>query len=593
MTLWNREQLQQNRDVSSQINTEFTVTTSDTIEEKSKHLKLGGELKLSLLGGNVKLRGAARYFNDTRRSFKQERLMLHYRTTTRFEQLTMNHLAQKKMDHHDVFDHDVATHVVTAVLYGADAYFLFDRMVNSSEETKKTEGALKVGLDKIIWSVGAQAELRMNEKEKAAVKQLNCTFYGDFKLPFNPSTFDDAVKVYTDLPKMLGEDGEHAVPVTVWLYPLVKLDSRAAKLQRSITTELIRSVESVIEELNVMEMKCGDLLQDTMAKSFRTFHNQVQDFQKFCNEYKRDFMTKLGSLLPEIRGGKTDIGAINALLETHEKSPFNIQDLQQWITAKEKKSNQVKAVLQQLHECVAKVDEDIDNYLLDANVENLVSYAFTCIQHTDLLLAKQKNFLYPSAIKQLSETTLDLDFQKSVENVWTFADLLCMKNNLQMFKELINSNKSQSTKFIVQSMPQTSNSPTSCILIYESGCSEASRFVPPSKPAGLNIEHVTDNSITVKLSSPCAATLKRKLLYKTKQENTWRSQPVHQDVVALQDLEEGTEYEIKCGAVGKLDYMVESDVTTCSVLNSHKDLKSTQEMRRGKYQSNDDKNEFN
>ncbi|XP_053532900.1 uncharacterized protein LOC108259935 isoform X2 [Ictalurus punctatus] len=574
ITLWDREQLQLNKDVFSQSSTEFTITTSDTIEEKTKLLKVDGELKLSLVGGNVTVNGAARYFNDTKKSFQQERLTLHYRVNTKFKQLTMNHLAQGKLDHCDVFDHDVATHVVTAVLYGADAYFVFDREVNLSEDKMNVQGELQIALDKLknICSGGAQVGLDMNENEKATVKKFSCTFYGDFMLPSNPSTFEDAVKVYTDLPKMLGQNGEHAVPVKVWLFPLVKLNSRAAKLQRNVSCDLIRAVESVIEALNIMEMKCGDLLQDTVAKSFSTFHKQVQDFQKFSFEYKRDFMTKLGSLLPEIRGGKSDINALSELLEAHEKSPFNTCDIQQWINVKEKKSKQVKTLLEQLGDLGAKVDDDIDEYVLDLNVENLVSFAFTCLQNSDNLLRKQKNYLNPSTMKNPSENTPGLHFH---EKMWTPEELMCMRNNFQTFKNLITSNKSKSTIFIVQSVPPTSDCPSSCILVYENGCSDAIPFAPPSKPACPNIEGVTDNSITVTLSSTCAATLERKLLYKMKQEDDWKSQSVHEDKITLKDLQQGTDYEIKCGAVGKLDYMVESDVTPCSVAKSQKDLKST------------------
>lgn len=277
ITLWDREQLQQNTVVRPHFKTELNITTSDTIQEKAKHLNVDSELKLSILGGNVTLSGAARYFNDSKRSFIQERLMLHYRTNTKFEQLTMNHLAHGRMDHHDIFDYDVATHVVTAVLYGADAYFLFDRDVSLEEKKKDIQGEVNIALDKLktLMSAGARVELNLNETEKAAVQKISCTFYGDFMLHSNPTTFEDTVKVYTELPKMLGENGEHAVPVKVWLFPLVKLDTRAAKLQRNITTEHIRAVESVIEALNVTKMKCGDLLQDTAATSFSTFHDQV------------------------------------------------------------------------------------------------------------------------------------------------------------------------------------------------------------------------------------------------------------------------------------------------------------------------------
>ncbi|KAM9440991.1 uncharacterized protein Hap1MRO34_026117 isoform 1-T2 [Clarias gariepinus] len=566
ITLWNREQLQQNKDVSSQVNTEFTVTTSDTIKEKSKHMKVDGELKLSLLGGNIQLSGAARYFNDTKKSFKQERLTLHYRTTCRFEQLTMNHLAEGKMDHHEIFNHDVATHLVTAVLYGADAYFVFDREINLSEETKDVHGEMKIALDKlkVLCDAGANIDLNMNENETAAVKQLSCTFYGDFMLPSNPTTFEGAMKVYAGLPELLGQNGEHAVPIKVWLYPLVKLNSSAGKLERNITSELIRAVESIIEALNVTDMKCDDLLEDTVAKTFSTFYDRVQDFQKFCSEYKQDFMKKLGSLLPEIRGGRSDISAMNELIGAHERSPFHTKHLEQWITKKEKESIQVKALMKQLHELGAEVTDDVDKYLLDLDVENVVAFAFTCLQYSDLLLGNQEIYL-----KNPSENKIGQVFQNKS---WTSNDLMCMKNNLKVFKDLITSNKSQTTKFIVQSLPQTSNDECSCILLYESN--DAVRFVPPSKPKCPNLESVTNNSIAVKLSPPCAATLERKLLYKMKQENNWKVQPVNQDIVTLTDLKQGIDYEIKCGAVGKLSYLVESYAITVKT-TSLSDLMST------------------
>ncbi|KAF5887842.1 hypothetical protein DAT39_022131, partial [Clarias magur] len=372
------------------------------------------------------------------------------------------------------------------------------------------------------------------------------------------------MKVYADLPELLGQNGEHAVPIKVWLYPLVKLNSSAAKLHRNIASELIRAVESVIEALNITDMKCDDLLEDTVAKTFSTFHDRVQDFQKFCSEYKQDFMKKLGSLLPEIRGGQSDISAMNELIEAHEKSPFNTKGLEQWITKKEKESMQVKALLKQLHELGAEVTDDVDKYLLDLDVEIVVAFAFTCLQYTDLLLGNQEIYL-----KNPSENTVGHVPQ---DKSWTSNELMCMKNNLKVFKELITSNKSQNTKFIVQNLPQTSNDDCSCILMYE--CSEAVRFVPPSKPKCPNLESVTDSSITVELSPPCAATLERKLLYKMKQETNWNEQPVNQDMVTLMDLKEGTDYEIKCGALGKLDYLVESDAITVKT-KSLRDLVST------------------
>ncbi|RXN17953.1 hypothetical protein ROHU_017612 [Labeo rohita] len=55
-----------------------------------------------------------------------------------------------------------------------------------------------------------------------------------------------------------------------------------------------------------------------------------------------------------------------------------------------------------------------------------------------------------------------------------------------------------------------------------------------------------------------------KLLYKIKEEEDWTSQTVskNQNTVILTDLRPDTEYSIKCAAVGKLNYISESDVTS-------------------------------
>ncbi len=107
------------------------------------------------------------------------------------------------------------------------------------------------------------------------------------------------------------------------------------------------------------------------------------------------------------------------------------------------------------------------------------------------------------------------------------------------------------------------NHPGSCVLLYEHGCDELVCFSPPSKPACPITEEVKGQSVVLKVvPSSCPATVELRLLYKVKQDTDWRSEPLlkDQDTVTLTDLREETEYEIKCAALGKLNYTRESDV---------------------------------
>ncbi|XP_056119684.1 uncharacterized protein LOC130097033 [Rhinichthys klamathensis goyatoka] len=560
--LWSKEQLQQNISEKPQINTVFTVTASDSIEEKSRLLNIGGCLKLSVLGGLISVSGAANYLKDTKKSFNQQRLTLHYHSTSKFEELIINRFASGDMAH---YSDDVATHVVTAVLYGADACFIFDRDVSLDEDKRVIAGEVKAALEQLkgISAGNIDASMKLNKNQKTAVQKFSCTFYGDFKLSRNPTTFEDAMKVFEDLPKMLGENKELVVPLRVWLYPLDKLFSKVVKFQHEISTGLSTDVESVIESLSTTEMKCSDLLTDTPASTFTAFHDKINDMKKNCYQCRLSLMKTLGSLLPKIRGKFIEDTALIDLLRDHEESPFERSALEQWLKEKEGESDIIKSLLTQLNDSGAMVENNLNKNLMNLEVKHLVSYTFTSLSWTDVLLSEQNTFL--------SSSTKERNEEKPEHKTWLTPEIQkIMRNNLRVFKNLIDLKDCTSAKFIIASK-EMENNPGSCILLYENGYNESVCFTPPSKPDCPIIKDIRYRQVVLKVSPPGPATEELKLLYKMKKEKDWTFQTVskNQDTVTLTDLRPDTEYNIKCAAVGKLDYTVESDVTRLTVINQN------------------------
>ncbi|KAL0168489.1 hypothetical protein M9458_036711, partial [Cirrhinus mrigala] len=530
-------------------------------ENKSRVLDIDGCLKLSFLGGLINVGGAANFLKDTKKSFNQQRLTLRYHSTTKFEELIMNHFPSGEMAH---YDNDVATHVVTAVLYGADACFVFDREVSSDEDKMEIAGEVKVAF-KQLKGISAGANINLNDNQKTAAQKFNCTFYGDFQLPCNPSSFEDAMKVFEDLPKLLGENKELAIPLRVWLYPLDKLFSRVVKFQHEISISLSTDIESVIESLSTTEMKCSDLLTDTPALTFTAFHDKINDMKKNCYQCRLSLMKKLGSLLPKIRGKFIEDTALIDLLNDHEKSPFERSALEQWLKEKEEESDIIKSLLTQLNDSGAMVEINLNKNLLNLEVTHLVIYTFTSLGWTDELLSKQKAYLSSTKGKNEEKSS------ESEHQTWLTPDIQkTMRNNLRVFKNLIDLNSNTSVKFIVASK-EMENSPGSCILLYENESNEAVCFTPPTKPDCPVIEDVRCRQVVLKVSPPCPVTEELKLLYKMKEEKDWTSQTVseNQNTVTLTDLRPDTEYSIKCAAVGKLNYTVDSDVTRLTVINQN------------------------
>ncbi|XP_063049400.1 uncharacterized protein LOC134443683 [Engraulis encrasicolus] len=560
ITLWNHDELQKNIDETQQPNSEFNITASDSIDEKSNSLNVSGSLKLSLLGGLVNVAGSAKYFQDTKKSHKQQRLTLQYKTTIKHEQLTMAHLGRGQVSHPNVFEEDTATHVVTAILYGASAYFVFDRQSSYDEDKKQVEGEAKIMMDKLTFLMKkAEAPFNIDEKEKSAVEQFNCTFHGDFHLPSNPSTFIEAVQVYGQLPKKLRENGEDAVPVKVWLYPLVKLDSKAAKLQRDISNRLITQSSEVIELLNKTEMRCNDLLNDSSATTFPAMEKKLQTFMQNCRHYKLEFMQKLGSVLPSIRGGGQEENALEDILKTHERSPFNSGDLDQWLTQKGKESDTIRSFLKQMEKLGVNLDEKLDDLLSNSSIRNIVSFSFTSLDQPDSSLVKQSNFLTAG----MMSASPDSDVLENRTTEWLSADTRqSMRRQLQLFEELKKLANSDDTKFIVASK-YDERYPGACIFIYEHG-SEPVPFIPPAKPATPTTSDVSCDGLTVRISEPDSATVEYRAEFKRKRETEWKTLPLQKNVqtITLSGLKPDTKYEIRATAVGKLGYSVSSDAIT-------------------------------
>uniref|UniRef100_UPI00398F8A51 neoverrucotoxin subunit beta-like n=1 Tax=Pristiophorus japonicus TaxID=55135 RepID=UPI00398F8A51 len=332
VTLWDLDALQKNVDIRSKPNTDFSIICSDSIEDKMSILDVVASLKASFLRGLVEVSGSAKYLNDTKTSKQQARVTLNYRATTRFEQLTMNQLGPNNISYPSVFDQGTTTHVVMAVLYGAQAFFVFDRQYSSSDNKHDIEGNLQVMVKKIpSFSIEGKGSVKLSDTEKQIVDKFSCTFHRDFLLDKNPVSYQDALQVYSTLPKLLADNGEKAVPLRVWLYPLSLLDSKAAQIVREISNGLVNRCQLVLDQFRDLKMSCNDLINHPAARQFHELKAKVQTFKEMCLEYQMVFQKDLAKILPSIRGtGQEESGLVD-ILERKERSPFRNSSLTSWV----------------------------------------------------------------------------------------------------------------------------------------------------------------------------------------------------------------------------------------------------------------------
>ena len=230
-TLWEPTVLQKAMDQRQQTKSHFELLSDDSLTSKIFHLDVQANLKLGVLMGLVSTTGSANFLNDHKSFNKlQARVTLKYSSTARFRQLTIKKLGTIRPPILSA----KATHVVTGVLYGTEAFFVFDQEVAPTENYQ----TVHENMQKVIKSLP-------NIYTATGLPKVQCTVYSDFQLPENPTSFQDAAKLVKKLPELA--ERSTALPIRVTLYPLSKLYSSVVKLPHEISPALVTTVESFVE----------------------------------------------------------------------------------------------------------------------------------------------------------------------------------------------------------------------------------------------------------------------------------------------------------------------------------------------------------
>uniref|UniRef100_A0A671X115 Verrucotoxin subunit beta-like n=1 Tax=Sparus aurata TaxID=8175 RepID=A0A671X115_SPAAU len=600
MTLWDHDDLVRYIRERRQHYSAFEIVASESIDDKTSALDVSASLKASFLAGTVEVGGAAKYLNHDKKSKKEATVTLKYEATTKFEQLSMDHLGAKNVKYLDDFKEWKATHVVTGILYGAKAFFVFNSDVSSDENCQKVEGMLKVMVKKIpSISIGGEGSLKMKTEEKESVEKFSCNFHGDFLLDKTPSSFQDAVKVYQSLTKLLGANGENAVPVKVWLLPLIQLHTSAPTVVREVSPMFIEEMQAVLENLKEVEMRCNDALK-TAAQQFSEIGRKIKTFKDMCSGFKLEFQQKLAKKLPAIRGGgEEENNVFKEILKKIHSSPFNSKDLNEWMECKEREIytlNSFTSVMKNTK--IIPSQSDVNKEILSA--DHAVCFFFTSLgSHEPYLSALSKhlgqtpkpeetresgthdvekeqwNASKEVTDEMMSKAKVSSDFaETSNENnphkpdnpkVFRTGDVErekwyaskkvtdAMRHKAKLFGDFAEANKeNKHIKFLAAGSTDETQEGSS-IVLYENGFPVTENFEPPSKPETLTVGDINHNSVTLKISPAkfgAENITSYSVEYCVSGQDGWIEKTIAEDEeVTVSDLSPNTEYKFRCRAV--------------------------------------------
>ncbi|XP_069026093.1 cytolytic toxin-alpha-like [Embiotoca jacksoni] len=550
MTLWDRNELMKDIGETPQSHVDFKMVASDSIEDKSSALNVDASLKASLLGGLVNVGGSAKYMNDNKTSKNQARVTLKYEMKTTFKELSMNHLGRGNVKHSDVFDKGLATHVVTAIVFGAQAFFVFDREVSEKEDHQDIQGNLEGMINKLrTLALEGEGSVKMEEKDREHDHKFSCRFYGDFSLQKIPTSFQEAVDICQSLPNLLGPNGENAVPMTVWLLPLTSLDSSAAKLVRQISVELVQDCQRVLEDFTELEMRCNDELRTTAAKQFPQIGEKLKAFKEMSSQFKLKFQQTMANKLPSIRGGGEEESELAEILRKHHYSPFNSRKLNEWMDCKENEIDTLESFINTIKNTKIIPSQKLFKELLSP--DHVVCFFFTSLGRAELYLSALSDYL-KGTTKPDDPQESHTDYAEK-EPWYASAEIAEMKKKAKVFSDFAEANeKNKNIKFLTVGLTNETQK-GSTIYLYKDGRSVSENFEPPSKPETVTVGEINHNSVTLKISPPRFGeenVTSYSVEYCVSGDDGWQQKTESKaEEVTVSDLRPNTKYKFRCRAV--------------------------------------------
>lgn len=335
-SFWNEDVRKSVTEVSKKT-TDFKVAVSDTFEQRSKLMDISAEVSLTLYG-TAKLAGSAHYLNARSSSTKTSSVTLKLRTTDRYERLNENQLSE--ISYSKNLDIKQATHVISHITYGNDAYFKFEKQMEKGQSKDEVQGALDVSVQMGIGKISGKGEVDTNTQGETDKTSIKCEFNGDFALTTIPTTFESAMKVLEEILSEKHKNERTAVPISFSLIPLYQLDSNASRSVRSISHA---AVEKATMLKNYQE-RCLQELDDLLTSEiFRD--NHYGEVRKFISEVRRLFSgndskykQKLMDILPKIKGNELNEQSksrvsendLLKLVSEFEESSFGEAKFRQW-----------------------------------------------------------------------------------------------------------------------------------------------------------------------------------------------------------------------------------------------------------------------
>ena len=299
----------QDEDVVKQIDSKNIVILPPhaTFSEKAAALGLSESERISILAGLVPPTGSIRYCTDYRNDSSKATTVIKFshrsETRTRDFRALCSQLTSLPKN---------ATHIVTGIELGFDAFFVFEVNVEEGVTRKNTQSRLEIFLSGLIGDFGPEENLDSEFGSK-----ISCQFFGDSSSETASMSLEDAMDAIKTLKNNSSPRG---FPKVVYLHPI--RDIKIVQIPEGKVDQLDTLVFAYKSVAKDIEKVLNPATPDETAGDLNMLKHLAQTVTRTLSE-------DLNWLIPKIRNGKNSWDDFDQLIPKYIDGGISPEDFRQ------------------------------------------------------------------------------------------------------------------------------------------------------------------------------------------------------------------------------------------------------------------------
>jgi len=325
--------------------TSIQFNTESSLSKRLDFLDVNvdAKFKYARVGMSMEIEGSFRYLSDKPTSTKSVKYAAKFSTRSIRESLDVFNSKMANTAHHRIFggldgkceECKIATHVVSSITYGADAFVSFESFYKNSAEKEEIIVGLKGFLEiKSADTIRAEVEgnLNITDIEEEVKSRTVVKVYGDLRMDRSiPQTPDEAMKFIRELPALtdtLVENNGIGVPMEITLTPLSWIDSNAAKLTRRISSDSLERLMKIYDSLEESESRILDALTERYD-GFNYWKANMDSFYRSFKEYQVSLSLQINNNAMDYAAGEGDMSLFATIEDSYWdlSNPFNLMSV--------------------------------------------------------------------------------------------------------------------------------------------------------------------------------------------------------------------------------------------------------------------------